>query len=161
MSAHRCVKCRADKKPEIWSWYSWLPHPGEPEGSQYWVLCAPCEEEILKAAFQNSTEGETMASKKDEEKLVCPVCFKQPAPQLAESIIVTIQQQGESRATKTVFPCNECFRDRWMEIQEHLLPSDIFFQLIEVSCVKCGRKSQTTRSILGPHYCSIGCMEAR
>jgi len=56
MSDHRCLRCPTDKKPDLWAWYPWLPQPGESEGSQYWVLCGSCEEEILKAAFQNSTE---------------------------------------------------------------------------------------------------------
>ena len=61
MSAHRCLKCPTDKKPDVWSWYPWLPQPGEPKGSRYWVLCESHEEELLKSAFEKA--GAALADK--------------------------------------------------------------------------------------------------
>lgn len=100
-----------------------------------------------------------MANDEDEEKLACPICYKVPAAFLGETIIVTIQQQGGSQTRKTAFPCNDCFRDRWVELQEHLLPEDTFFRLKQTSCITCGHKFQTESRLIGPSYCSIGCRE--
>lgn len=52
MSSHKCVRCLAGKKPDSWTWYAFLPQPGEETGSQYWVLCEPCEIELLKKAWK-------------------------------------------------------------------------------------------------------------
>lgn len=100
-----------------------------------------------------------MASNEDEEKLTCPICFKPPAPFMGQTIIVSMMQQGGSRTSRTVFPCNECFRDHWMELQEHLLPEDLFFRMKEVSCAVCGHKFQGEKTVMGAWYCSIGCRE--
>ncbi len=52
MSAHRCIRCQKKEKPDLWMWYDWLPQPGEYEGSQYWVLCDPCDTALTRAAFE-------------------------------------------------------------------------------------------------------------
>ena len=51
MSAHRCIRCKAEKEPDPWYWYAWLPHPDEPANSQYWVLCKTCHDELVKRSF--------------------------------------------------------------------------------------------------------------
>ncbi len=57
MSAHRCIRCQKEEKPDSWMWYKWLPQPGEDEGSEYWVLCDPCDTTLTRAAFEAEVES--------------------------------------------------------------------------------------------------------